>query len=51
MRPFDAYPKTLKKLIRYILQESTIEQVESFERLLSNAIKLRKEQLNREKTG
>ncbi|WP_201319198.1 hypothetical protein [Paenibacillus sp. EPM92] len=49
MNRFDSYTRSLKKLLRYILQVATLEQLEEMERVLSRTINARKEQLKPKK--
>ncbi|MBM7604660.1 hypothetical protein JOC75_002663 [Metabacillus crassostreae] len=41
MKEFDQFPKAMKKLVRYIKQDASIEQLELFKRELDFAIQKR----------
>lgn len=45
MNEFDTLPKTVKKTIRYIKQDSTLEQLSYIQTLINSTINLRKEKL------
>jgi hypothetical protein len=45
MKTFDSYPRTLKKLLRFILQSTTVEELNEMERVLSSYIYRRKKEL------
>ncbi|MBP1154411.1 MULTISPECIES: hypothetical protein [unclassified Paenibacillus] len=45
MKPFDGYTRSLKKLLRYILQVASFEQLDEMERILAQYIQIRREQL------
>ncbi|MFD2214003.1 hypothetical protein [Metabacillus endolithicus] len=41
MKDFDRYPKVMKKLLRYIKQDASIDQLEQFKKELDYAIQRR----------
>lgn len=41
MKEFDQFPKAMKKLMRYIKQDASIDQLEQFKRVLDYAIEKR----------
>ncbi len=41
MKEFDRFPKVLKKLVRYIKQDASLEQLEHFRKELDHAIERR----------
>lgn len=41
MKEFDQFPKAMKKLVRYIKQDASIDQLEQFKRVLDYAIEKR----------
>ncbi|WP_169720901.1 hypothetical protein [Alteribacter aurantiacus] len=43
MRPFDEYPKSIKKAIRYIKQDGPLDRLDELEKLLLLTIEKRKE--------
>lgn len=45
MNEFDTLPKTVKKTVRYIKQDSTLEQLSYIQTLINSTINLRKEKL------
>lgn len=45
MNEFDTLPKTIKKNVRYIKQDSTLEQLSYIQTLINSTINLRKEKL------
>ncbi|MDH2363807.1 hypothetical protein [Priestia megaterium] len=45
----DNYPKSIKKALRYIKQEASLKQLESFENLLLKSISIRKKALEKNK--
>lgn len=45
MKKFDSYPKSFKQTARFINQEANIEQVKGMERILSQIIYKRKQEL------
>lgn len=49
MKNFDQYPKSIKKVVRYIKQEATKEQLEELGKLIEYAIN--KRTLTLEKTS
>lgn len=42
VKSFDQYPKSIKKVVRYIKQDATREQLEDIKKLIDYAIKKRK---------
>jgi hypothetical protein len=51
MKRFDDFPKSIKKTVRYIKQEATLEQLNSMEPLLLLMIGKRKQELLMKKVG
>ncbi|NHN34320.1 hypothetical protein [Paenibacillus agricola] len=51
MKRFDDLPKSVKKAVRYIKQEATMEQLNSMEPLLLLMIGKRKQELLMKKVG
>jgi hypothetical protein len=49
MKKFDEYPRTLKKLLRYIKQEATPDQLDQIEKMVRKSIELKRSGSN--KTG
>jgi hypothetical protein len=47
MKKFDEYPKSFKKMVRYIRQEATLEQIRSMEALFVKTIENRLETLQK----
>lgn len=47
----DNYPKSIKKALRYIKQDASLTQLESFEILLLKSISIRKKALEKNKGG
>lgn len=47
MEKFDQFPKVMKKLVRYIKQDASIEQLEQFKKVLDYAIEKRKLMLSK----
>ncbi|MDF2715910.1 MAG: hypothetical protein K0R28_2835 [Paenibacillus sp.] len=45
MKKFDDYPKAFKKMVRYIRQEATIEQIRGMEIIFSDTVASRKHSL------
>lgn len=45
MNEFDSLPKSVKKTVRYIKQDSTLEQLMYIQKLLNQTIRARKEDL------
>ncbi|MGN2272016.1 hypothetical protein [Priestia megaterium] len=45
MNEFNTLPKTVKKTVRYIKQDSTLEQLSYIQTLINSTINLRKEKL------
>ncbi|MCA1048629.1 hypothetical protein LCM14_02395 [Priestia aryabhattai] len=43
------YPKSIKKALRYIKQEASLEQLESLENSLLKSIKVRRKSLEKKK--
>ncbi|WP_216774389.1 hypothetical protein [Metabacillus halosaccharovorans] len=41
MKEFDRFPKVMKKLVRYIKQDATLEQLEQFKKELDHAMEKR----------
>jgi hypothetical protein len=41
MKKIDRFPKSIKKAVRYIKQDATMEQLLEIKKLLDSAIKLR----------
>jgi hypothetical protein len=41
MKNIDPYPKSIKKAVRYIKQDATIEQLQAIQRLIEYAIERR----------
>lgn len=41
MKEFDRFPKVMKKLVRYIKQDASLEQLEHFKKELDYAIEKR----------
>ncbi|QNF26204.1 MULTISPECIES: hypothetical protein [Metabacillus] len=41
MKEFDQFPKVMKKLVRYIKQDASIDQLEQFKKVLDYAIEKR----------
>jgi hypothetical protein len=41
MKDFDQFPKAMKKLVRYIKQDASIDQLEQFKRILDYTIEKR----------
>ncbi|TMV47721.1 hypothetical protein FE783_19975 [Paenibacillus mesophilus] len=42
MKKFDDYPKAFKKMVRYIRQEATIEQIRGMETIFTDTVAWRK---------
>ena len=42
MKKFDDYPNAFKKMVRYIRQEATIEQIRGMEMIFTDTVALRK---------
>ncbi|MDQ0859274.1 hypothetical protein [Bacillus sp. V2I10] len=38
MNPFDQYPKSLKKMVRYIKQDASLEQLNEIKKLINVSI-------------
>ncbi|MDT2047767.1 hypothetical protein ACR3I8_17650 [Priestia flexa] len=47
MKNFDTLPKNVKKTIRYINQDASIEQLEEIKRLVLRSIKKKEKELHR----
>jgi len=45
MREFKNYPKALKKIIRFILQDASLAQIDEYERVLAYYIRKRRYEL------
>lgn len=45
MNEFDSLPKSVKKTVRYIKQDSTLEQLMYIQKLLNQTIRARQEDL------
>ncbi|ADU32053.1 hypothetical protein [Evansella cellulosilytica] len=45
MKSFDTYPKTVKKTVRYIKQDASLEQIKKIEDLILKSIQARKQEL------
>lgn len=45
---FDDYPKSIKKTLRYIKQDASLDQLKALEMILIKSIKIRKKTLERE---
>ncbi len=45
MKKFDDYPKAFKKMVRYIRQEATIEQIRGMENIFVDTVALRLQKL------
>ncbi|MBY0214422.1 MULTISPECIES: hypothetical protein [Priestia] len=45
MKKIDEYPKSLKKAIRYIKQEASVEQLNEIEKILNYYISFRRKRL------
>lgn len=45
MKEFNNYPKTLKKIIRFILQDASLAQIDEYERVLAYYIRKRRYEL------
>ncbi|MGM7721154.1 hypothetical protein [Metabacillus sp. Hm71] len=41
MKEFDQFPKVMKKLVRYIKQDASLDQLEQFKKVLDYAIEKR----------
>ena len=41
LRSIDQYPKSIKKAVRYIKQDASIEQLKAIEKLIEHAIQMR----------
>lgn len=46
VKKFDDYPKAFKKIVRYIRQEATIEQIRGVETIFSDTVAVRKHALS-----
>ncbi len=51
MKEFDQFPKVMKKLVRYIKQDASLDQLEQFKKELDSAIQKRTMMLNLKKTS
>ncbi|RKN86183.1 hypothetical protein [Paenibacillus ginsengarvi] len=45
MKRFDEYPKSFKKMVRFIRQEATIEQIRDMELIFADTVALRRRKL------
>jgi hypothetical protein len=45
MRKFDDYPKAFKKMVRFIRQEATLEQIRGMEHIFVDTVALRLQKL------
>ena len=41
LKNIDQHPKSIKKAVRYIKQDASIEQLKAIEKLIENAIRMR----------
>jgi hypothetical protein len=41
VKRFDEYPKSFKKMVRFIRQEATVEQIRGMEHIFSDTVALR----------